>query len=103
MRRVGGVGGGAAEPPGGLNVGQRAGAEHTGVGFRVPGQRGVHIVKQSFAHHKRFAGTAFFTRTAVETNRPTTAVLRQPAPAGNGGGQRRGAQQIVTTAVAVRP
>ena len=30
-------------------------------------------------------------------------MLHQPAPAGNGGGQRGGAQQVVTTAVAVRP
>lgn len=68
------------KPPGGLNIGQRADVKHPGKGLRVPCHGSVHVVKQTFTHHKGFTGAAFLAGAAVKSHRSAAAVLLQPAP-----------------------
>ena len=91
----------AFEAEGGLNIGQRAEVEHAAKTFGMPGHRRVDIVEQAFAHHKGFAGAAFFAGTAVEAQCAALAVFRPPGFDGESGGQTGGAEQIVSAAVAV--
>ena len=79
VRGVGRVRRHAVKTPGGLNIRQRTDVKHPGKGFRVPGDGGIDVIKQPFAHHKGFPGAAFFTGTAVKTHRSAAAVLLQPA------------------------
>ncbi len=101
VRRVGGMGGDAFEVKRRLNVGQRTGVEHAAEAFRVPGEGGVDVVEQAFAHHKGFAGAPLFARAAVEAQGAGQPVLLHPRLGGEGARQRRGAQQIVAAAMAV--
>jgi hypothetical protein len=55
----------------------------------MPGQGGIDVIKQPFAHHEGFARAAFLAGTAVEAQRAGAAVLLQPVPGGDRGGERR--------------
>ncbi|MNZ96665.1 hypothetical protein D3C78_1158700 [compost metagenome] len=101
MRRIGRMRCGAVKAPGSLNICERTDVKHSGKCLRMPGYRSVHIVKQSLAHHKGFAGTAFFTGTAVKTHGSTAAVLRQPLFYRDGACQRGGAQEIMPATMTV--
>ena len=92
----------AVKTPGGLNIGQGADVKHAGKGFRVPGDGGIDVIKQSFPHHKGFAGAAFFPGAAVKTHRSATAMLFKPAFYRHRTGQRRGAQEVMPAAVTIR-
>ncbi|MNY29353.1 hypothetical protein D3C86_1633890 [compost metagenome] len=87
--------------PRGLNIRQRTDVKHPGERFRMPGHGGIDIVKQPLAHHKGFAGTAFFARATVKTHRPATAVLFHPGLNRHCARQRGGAEQVMSAAVAV--
>ena len=91
MRGVGRVCRHAVKTPGCLNIRQRADVKHPGEGFRVPGDGGIDVIKQTFAHHKGFPGATFLAGTAIKTHRSAAAVLLQPAFHRHRARKRRGA------------
>ncbi|MNC45831.1 hypothetical protein D3C75_948190 [compost metagenome] len=67
----------------------------------MPGDGSVNIVKQPFAHHKRFAGTAFLAWAAVKTHGAARAILFKPVFHRYRASKGRRTQQVVAAAVAV--
>src|ERR1035437_6420395 len=65
----------------------------------MPAQHGVHILEQAGANHVQLAVAAFLGGRAVEADGAGDLVGGEPLLDGDGGKQRRGAEQVVTTAM----